>query len=561
MRTRSSWTIILCLSSLCCWYHPHHSPTVVVDALSIPHYKSTPYPPITSTAATTSTSSESYTSISAQIEALTQHPAVWSSSKSARKKLTPRHLDLFSTTTTKPGDYNLLVLFNEFASVVCATGRIPRKELFETWAAALLIDNAFSQNYTRRIADVAAGHGLLAWALLVIDDNTRSTTPEQPQSSIDDRTPRTVLCIDKRMPPSAQIIQDAMLQNYPHLEERFHFVQGSLEQIQPHSTCLLASVHACGTLSDLIVSLATSTGAPVAVVPCCHSRKKLDVYSVFAKAEYEAIIGMKDGVGPMVDLAERLDEARCVALGYAGFDVMVEMLPERFTKKNRLIMASPPPNQSKGNASQLSIDIPPPQELTTTATTTPATTSKPKNVIYRMPPLLSDNNANAKTKFLAKMTIPCEDSHTSRTIIATLAGKYAANRRMDALHRKDHTDAPEHNMSIWLPSNTENEGGIDDNVVVSEAALSVLGGTIDPKICCTVQQLGPTFQNSSGRRATTFRIRYEYDTNSRISETNDGDGGSSKLVEGASVSNDDAKLVHDELYSRIADSFPGAECR
>jgi hypothetical protein len=43
-----------------------------------------------------------------------------------------------------------------------------RKEVFETWAAALYIDARFSES--RRIADIAAGHGLLAWALLLIDD-------------------------------------------------------------------------------------------------------------------------------------------------------------------------------------------------------------------------------------------------------------------------------------------------------------------------------------------------------------------------------------------------------
>ena len=335
-----------------------------------------------------------------------------------------------------------------------------------------------------------------------------------------------------------------MLEKWPHLGERFDFVQGSLEQLDPHDTCLLASVHACGGLSDLLVAIAAHAGVPVAVVPCCHSRKKLDGASIFAKEEYEAIIQTKRG--PMVDLVERLDEARCTALRNAGFHVSVEMLPKKFTAKNRLIMASPPllpPTLSKSKISQLAVQVPPKLELTTT-------TSKSKlqrqRTINRMPPL-----HHAKTKFLAKMTISCEDSYESRATIKALSGKYAANRRMKALHRKDHTDAPEHNISIWLP----NEDG-----VLSEASLSALGCTIDPEIRCSARRLGATFQHSSGRRATTFRVRYEYNTKRRDFEEKSSSGGGGPVV-GAAVSDECAKRVHDDLYARIAGSFPGAECR
>jgi hypothetical protein len=434
-----------------------------------------------------STTVTSTNCVAAEVDALTRHPAVWSASQSARKKLKLRHLSLFSSP----------MLFDEFASVVCETGIMARKEVFETWAAALHIDARFPGS--RRVADIAAGHGLLAWALLVIDD---ARSPQQP---------RTALCIDKRLPPSAEAIESAMLRKWPHLSKRFDFVQGSLEQLEPHKSCLLASVHACAGLSDILVAVAAKSGAPVALVPCCHSRKKLDGASVFAKAEYDAIILAQK----VPDLAERLDEARCTALRNAGFDVNVEILPEQFTAKNRLIMASPPTHPKAPPF------LPPPLAITSTS----------QSRIGRMPPL-----HHAKTKFLAKMTIPCEASQESLAVVAALSGKAAADRRIDALHRKNHKEAPEYDVSIWVPQ----EG-------VSEAALSALGCTIDSEIRCSAVQFGATFQHSSGRRAKTFRVRY----------TSAAEGES----ETAGVSKERAKRVHNELYSRIASSFPGAECR
>ena len=149
-----------------------------------------------------------------------------------------------------------------------------------------------------------------------------------------------------------------------------------------------------------------------------------------------------------------------MALRNAGFHVSLEILLEKFTAKNRLIMGSPPlpqppPTLSISMVYQYSGHVPPKLELTTT-------TSKSKlqrqHTINRMPPLHHTRN-----KFLAKMTNSCEDSNESRATNKALSGKYAANRRMKALHRKDHTDASEQNIFIWLP----NEDG-----ALSEASLS-----------------------------------------------------------------------------------------
>lgn len=122
--------------------------------------------------------------VSTAVNELIHHPAVeWddvdsiNSKKSrARKKLKPIHASLFDTSS----------MFDRFAKVVASTGVMPKKELFETWAAALYIDDHFVTH--RRIADVAAGHGLLAWSLLLLDEERRKDL----QGEANDLPSRTV---------------------------------------------------------------------------------------------------------------------------------------------------------------------------------------------------------------------------------------------------------------------------------------------------------------------------------------------------------------------------------
>jgi hypothetical protein len=242
-----------------------------------------------------------------------------------KKKLGRRHLSLFDRSVSPTRDH----LFDQFARTVCRAGVVARKEIFETWASALYIHSTFfgneAMNYTippiNRVADVAAGHGLLAWALLLLDDEHRG----DDNASL--LPPLTAFCLDVQMPRSAEIIHSCMVQRWAHLESRFDYVEGRLEQLVPHPSCLLASVHGCGILSDILVSTAAEHRVPLAVVPCCHSRKRVvfEVVSPFARAHYNAIMNLN---GSVPDLSERLDKARIYALMNAGNEVKEVFLPK-----------------------------------------------------------------------------------------------------------------------------------------------------------------------------------------------------------------------------------------
>jgi hypothetical protein len=277
----------------------------------------------------------------------------WPCPERKNNQLQPRHLKEFE------GDS----LFDEFARAVCKSDCIVRKELFETWAMALHVHDHFQA--IQRITDIAAGHGLLSWALLLLNAE------------------RTVVCIDRRMPKAAEKLRTVFSNRWPNLEDRWDYVEGKLEFIEPSPSTLLVGVHCCGTLSDKVVDLSIKGNAPLALVPCCHTAR-------FLSKEQRQEIKIQS-----YTLADLIDQHRAQKLKEAGFDVVEGSIPKAFTPKNRIILANPPQN---------------------------------KNIQTQQ--TLVDNDSIAKVpRGIPEFTIPVADTAESKASVRSIAGRAAAYLR------------------------------------------------------------------------------------------------------------------------------------
>ena len=223
-------------------------------------------------------------------------------SPSSRGRLTDRDLDRF------PGG----TLFDRLARAVCHAGCLPRKELYEAWEVARRVRRLFRGG---RVVDLGGGHGLLAQALLVLDD----TSPQ-------------ALVADIALPPSAAKLHDVLAQQWPRLAGRVRYVVAGLDSVELHDTDLVVSSHACGSLTDAVLDRAAAAGARVAVLPCCHHLRTGDA----------------GGLSGWVDRAAAIDIMRAVRLTQRGYRIWTQTIPAGITPKNRLLIGEPAPLRASG---------------------------------------------------------------------------------------------------------------------------------------------------------------------------------------------------------------------
>ena len=414
-----------------------------------------------------------------------------------RKKLRGKHKYLFRQNETSS-----LSLFDELAIVACETGVVPRKELLETFCAATFIHAKFP--HVRRIADLAAGHGLLSWFLLALDPS------------------RTVICVDKRIPASAEKISLSMLTRFPRLESQWSYVQADLSVVEAHSSTLLTSVHACGSLTDLLIDIAIPVGAPLAVVPCCHTVSTHKGYQphVLSGMDVDAVAALVANKDPTTTIGDIVDEIRLRTLEKAGYQVEEAMLPEVFTKRNRLLLGV----------------VDDSQDTRTKNSADPMTTPHQAEGIQR-----TQQNSGEPS---ALVCLPLSDDPESIAYCRSVSGTEKAAARLRASIPRHFSPALD--LSIWLPFNQ----------ALSQATVEALADLADRcametmenrKLKCAVYPLGKEAVHSkTERRSQTYRVEYKVPEGTPLSD--------------AHISRETAKIIH-RAFSEMIYSTLGLEVR
>jgi hypothetical protein len=196
-------------------------------------------------------------------------------------------------------------LFHRLARVVCRAGCLPRKELFEAWEAARRVRRVCRGG---RVVDLGGGHGLLAHALLLLDDSSPAA-----------------IVVDTKIPASSARLHDVLAAAWPRLSGRVTFVAARIEDVALSADDLVVSVHACGRLSDVVLDRAATARARVAVLPCCHD---LDVN------DQGDLAGWVDG--PLA-----VDVVRALRLKQQGYRIRTQSIAAEITPKNRLLIGEP----------------------------------------------------------------------------------------------------------------------------------------------------------------------------------------------------------------------------
>jgi hypothetical protein len=215
--------------------------------------------------------------------------------RNSRAKLNTTQLHLFEGDT----------LFDKVARAVCGAECLPRKELYESWEVARRVRRRMRGG---RVVDLACGHGLVAWLLLLLDD-----------------TSERALAVDKRIPESAAKIEAVMTRAWPRLAGRVERRATAIGAVGLDASDLVVSAHACGTLTDEVIDAAIRARARVAVLPCCHDEKTCDA----------------GGLAGWMDSALAIDATRAAKLGKAGYRVFTQEIPDAVTPKNRLLLGEP----------------------------------------------------------------------------------------------------------------------------------------------------------------------------------------------------------------------------
>lgn len=212
-----------------------------------------------------------------------------------RHRLAPYHRERF------PSDS----LHDAVARCVCDAACLAEKEWHESWAVARKV---LRRHRGGPVLDLAGGHGLVAFLMLLQDRKT-------PYATV----------VDQQLPDSVAKLREALSARWPELVERWRFEPGDLAAVDVDAETRILGIHACGGLTDLVLDRAIATRSRVAVLPCCHSRAKQDA----------------GGLEGWLDHDVAVDVVRARRLADAGFHVHTTTIDAAITPKNRLLLGTP----------------------------------------------------------------------------------------------------------------------------------------------------------------------------------------------------------------------------
>jgi len=209
--------------------------------------------------------------------------------------LTTRDRDRFPGTT----------LLHKIGRAVCDAECLPRRELFEAWEVARRTRRRFRGG---RVVDLACGHGLVAWLMLILDDSSP-----------------TAHAVDARLPPSAESLSAAMTRVWPRLAGRVSLEQRPIADVKLAAEDVVVATHACGALTDTVLDHVLEEQARVALLPCCHDERTCD----------------PGGLLGWFDLESAVDATRAARMRSHGYAVVTQLIPREITAKNRLLLGAP----------------------------------------------------------------------------------------------------------------------------------------------------------------------------------------------------------------------------
>ncbi|WDE97242.1 hypothetical protein PQO03_04660 [Lentisphaera profundi] len=202
--------------------------------------------------------------------------------------------------------FNSENLQDTFLQAIAKESFLPIKEVFETFE---FFERIRKSSKALLVADLCCGHGLLGLLFAIFE-----------------RKVERVILIDKKEPESRQKLIKIAISVAPWIESKIDNRMAKItiddDWIEPGAS--IVSAHACGSLSDLCISIAIKSGGPLAILPCCYPRSAC-----------AAPLSLQTALG----LTTAFDIHRTYALEAADYRVRWAEIPREITPMNRIIYA------------------------------------------------------------------------------------------------------------------------------------------------------------------------------------------------------------------------------